>query len=193
MRSITAYLGISAAVLFCSSLIVFSYLNSGFSPIDDYVSKLGAKGQPYALWWNLTGFLAVGVLLAAFGWNYGRIIHDRLTGVLLTAFGVGFGVTAVPVDLGDATLPMSKAHTVAICLALAAWLFGLARIGSLSLLGKKVTSIANITALFLVLSMIGYLAGLWSMPVTHRLVFAVVFGWVVLTSIRLLWNDSSRD
>jgi hypothetical protein len=34
--------------------------------------------------------------------------------------------------------------------------------------------------------MVGQAVQLWSMPLTHRLVFFVVFGWVAITSIRLL-------
>lgn len=46
-------LGICAVGLFGFALVVFSILNPDFNPLHDYVSKLGAIGQPYALWWNL--------------------------------------------------------------------------------------------------------------------------------------------
>lgn len=46
--------------------------------------------------------------------------------------------------------------------------------------------IANSKAILLAPPIVGDLVGFWSMPVTHRLVFSVVFGWVVPTSIRLM-------
>ena len=185
----TALLGISAVTLFCGALATFALLNSEFHPLESYVSELGARGQPHALWWNLTGFLAVGIALAGFGWNYGRVIRDRPAGILFALFGLGFCTTAVPVETGDGASQLTKAHTVAICLGLAAWTGGLARMTTLGSLDKPVKRTANIAALLLVLPMFFHVAGWVSMPVTHRLVFAVVFGWVLLTSVHLLRND----
>lgn len=188
-RHATALLGISAIGLFLAAFVVFSLLNPEFAPTGDYVSKLGAKGQPFARWWNLVGFVSVGGLLAAFGWAYGRIVRDRIVGVLFTLFGLGFIVTGVPTDMADPRQPFSKAHTVAICLALAAWLGGLARLAGSASLPKVEKLIANISATLVVLPMLGYLLGLWSMPMTHRLVFCVVFAWVVVASLRLLRSE----
>ncbi len=50
---------------------------------------------------------------------------------------------------------------------------------------------ANVAAALVVLPMVGAGAQLWSMPVTHRLVFIVVFGWLAATSITLL-NEAAR-
>lgn len=185
-RRRTACLGIAAIGLFCAALVIFSALNPQFSLTEDYVSKLGAVGQPYALGWNLVGFLAVGVMLTGFGWAYGRIIDDLLVGVLFTLFGLGFATTGVPTDMTDPRLPISIVHVLAICLGLAAWLFGLARLAGLRSLAKTERTIANVTAVLLVTPMIGFVLGLWSMPVTHRLVFLVVFAWVIVTSFRML-------
>jgi hypothetical protein len=44
------------------------------------------------------------------------------------AFGLAFAFTAIPIDSLSQDTPYAKAHILAICLALAAWLFGLARI-----------------------------------------------------------------
>lgn len=193
LQQVTAYLGIASVGLLCTALVVFSWLNPGFGLIEDYVSKLGAKGQPFALWWNLVGFGAVGLLFAAFGWAYGRIVEDHLVGVMFALFGLGYAVTGVPVDLTDSAAPISKAHTVAICLALAAWLLGLARLAGSASLGRREKSTANIAAILLVLPIVGYVVGGWSMQMTHRMVFSVVFGWVVITSLRLLREVASRN
>lgn len=56
------------------------------------------------------------------------------------------------------------------------------------MLQKKIRLRANFTAIALVLSMAGFGLGLWSMPITHRLVFGIVIGWTTVTSIELIFN-----
>jgi len=177
--------------LFAVALVVFSSLNREFDPLQDYVSKLGALGQPHALGWNLIGFMSVGVLLTGFGLAYGHFLQDRLVSILLALFGIGFAVMGVPVDLGDEGSGLSKAHIAAICLGLAAYMICLARMAHLPSFGRSIRSKANVAATILLLSIGGQVARLWSKPVTHRLVFAVVFLWVAITSISLL-NDPTH-
>lgn len=179
-------LGLLSVILFILSLAFFGILNPNFSFVEDFVSKLGAKGEPNALWWNFIGFGLVGLILFGFGIFYGKVLNDKFAGLLLALFGVGFSFTAFPIDLEDSNTAVSKAHIVAICLALAFWLFGLARISYNTLIKKGIRSRADITAILIVVSMIGFTLGLWSMPITHRLVFIVVFGWTAITSIELL-------
>ncbi|WP_425392042.1 DUF998 domain-containing protein [Ekhidna sp.] len=186
MTKITGYLGIAAISLFFISLIVFGLLNQNFQFMSDFISKLGAKGEPYALWWNLTGFLLVGITLTIFGFAYGMIIKDKLVGILLSLFGLGFAFTAIPMDMINDRSPVSKAHIVAICLGLACWLFGLARMGYNPALASKVRRRANVAAILLVSAMAGFALQLWPMPLTHRLVFIVVFGWTLLASVELV-------
>ena len=59
MTKTAGFLGITAFVVFITALIVFGFLNREFSFLNDYISKLGAKGEPYAIWWNIIGFLVV--------------------------------------------------------------------------------------------------------------------------------------
>jgi hypothetical membrane protein len=182
---IGAFLGISAVVLLICSLIVFSILNSEFDLFHDFISKLGALGQPYAIWWNIIGFVGVGMLLFGFGLLYGKIIKDRWVGIFLCLFGIGFGFTSIPVDLHSEQAAVSKAHIVAICVGLAFWMFALSRIGMLHRLDRKTRILANAAASLIGITMIGFMAGWWSMPVTHRLIFATVFGWTAVSSIEL--------
>lgn len=191
LRRVAGILGLSAVLLLGCALVVFSLLNPEFHPLRDYVSKLGAVGQPFALWWNLTGFVAVGLLILGFGIAYGRFLGDRQVGLLLALFGVGFAATGVPVDLGDEGAGISKAHVVAICLGLAAYMLCLARMAHLPSFAKPVRNSANVAATLLGLSIAGQILQLWSMAVTHRLVFVVVFGWLAVTSIRLLGGRRS--
>lgn len=180
-------LGLIAIGLFIVSFLVFTNLNTEFDYIEDFVSKLGTKGAPSAIWWNIFGFLFVGIILIGFGIAYGRHLKDKLTGLLLAVFGIGFAFTAIPFDLTDTYSAVSKAHTAAITLGLASWLFGLARISYKVTLGKTVRLRANITAVLLVLSMIGGAIEFWPMPMTQRLVFTIVFGWTAITSVNLLF------
>lgn len=171
--------------MFVASLVIFGSLNPEFSFRQDFVSKLGAIGEPNAVWWNLIGFGLVGLILAGFGIRYGNILNDKFAGVLLALFGIGFSFTSVPIDLIDSNTQISKVHIVAICLALACWLFGLARISYNSAHKKSVRNRANVAAVVIVISMIGGVLGFWTMPITHRLVFATVFGWTAITSFEL--------
>lgn len=188
-HKITAILGFTSVVLFGITLVVIANLTPEFHFLEDYVSELGAQGQPYALWWNLVGFLLVGILLAAFGYSYGRVVNDRLIGICLTLFGIGFAFTALPIELDHSESTLSTAHVLAICLGLAGWMFGLARMAHIKTTEKTVRYSANIAAALVVLPIFGFIAGLWSMPVTHRLVFVVVFGWVAFESIRLFMSS----
>ena len=192
MAKISGWLGILSVALFACSLLLFGFLNPEFSFTHDYISRLGAKGEPYALWWNINGFILVGFLLTGFGFSYGKVLDDKIAGMLLALFGIGFAFTAIPINMADSTSPVSKAHVVAICLALACWLFGLSRVSYNPKLAKNIRARANITALLLVCAMIGFAADLWSMAITHRLVFGIVFGWTGISAFELLAFNNLR-
>ena len=193
MRSkekIVGIYGLLSVFILITALLVFGYLNNEFSFVHNFISKLGAKGEPNALWFNLVGFVTVGILLSVFGFNYGKLLNDKLLAILLSLFGLGFAFTAIPIDMQLSNTPVSKAHVVAICFGLAFWFFGLSRLGYNEQLKRKVRNRANITAVLLVLSLIGFVFGFWSMPVTHRLVFGIVFGWTALTSTELIFKGN---
>lgn len=186
-------LGTLSVLILITALLTFGYLNSNFSFLNDFISRLGAKGEPNALWFNLIGFVAVGILLFIFGLAYGNYLNDKLLSVLLSVFGLGFAFTAVPIDMESSRTPVSKVHIVAICLGLAFWLFGLSRLGYNQKLNRKIRKKANLTAVILVLSIMGFVFGIWSMPITHRLVFMIVFGWTGITSIELIYTNLKNN
>jgi len=192
MRALAGWLGLSAVALFAIALSVFAVLNPDFGALEDYVSKLGARGQPHALWWNLLGFLAVGGLLAAFGHAFGRVLGDRVVGALLVAFGIGFAATALPMDMTEPEVAVSKGHVVAICLGLAAWLIALSRMAHSKSVDGFFRATANVAAILIVLPIMGQGLRLWPMPTTHRLVFLVVFEWVAAMSTRLLAHSGAN-
>ena len=183
--------GLLSVLILTTTLLVFGLLNSDFSFWEDFISKLGAKGEPNAFWFNLIGFVVVGILLFIFELSYGKLLKDKLLSILLSLFGLGFAFTAIPIDMEFSRTSVSKAHIVAICLGLAFWLFGLSRLGYNQNLKRRIRTRANLTAVILVLSMIGFVFGFWSMPITHRLVFIIVFGWTAITSIELIYNKKA--
>ncbi|MEM9328147.1 MAG: DUF998 domain-containing protein [Bacteroidota bacterium] len=179
-------IGLLAVIILMTSLLLFGFANDNFSFINDFISKLGAKGQPNALWFNLVTFVLVGTLLFVFGLTYGQLLKDKLLSVLLPLFGLGFAFTAIPVDLELPNAPASAAHTVAICLGLGCWMLGLSRLGYNPRLDKRTRNMANVSAGITMISILRFVLGAWSMPITHRLVFGVVFGWTAITSVQLL-------
>lgn len=184
--------GLASVIVLIASLVVFGSMNETFSFTDDFISKLGAKGEPNAIGWNLIGFVVVGLLLFVFGIMYGLLLDDKFLSILLGLFGLGFALTSIPMDMQASETAVSKAHIVAICLGLASWLFGLSKLGYNPKLKKTVRNRANITALLLVSSIIGFVLGFWSMPITHRLIFGIVFGWTTISSLELLMNNSEN-
>jgi len=172
--------------------MIFGFSNSDFSFVNDFVSKLGAKGEPNALWFNLFGFIAVGILLFVFGVTYGNLLNDKLLSVLLALWGLGFAFTAIPIDMELSRIPTSKTHIVSICLGLAFWLLGLSRLGYNPRLEKGIRNRANFTATILVLAIICSALGLWSLPITHRLIFGIVFGWIAITSFELILRKRNK-
>lgn len=188
-RRNTGFFGLGSVIVLLISLLVFGNLNPDWSFLNDFISMLGAKGQPNAIWFNLIGFVLVGFLLFLFGLGYGLLLKDKLLAVLLSLFGIGFAFTAIPTDLELERGSAAKAHIVAICLSLAFWLFGLARMGSNKQLPDRVKYKANIASGMLALAMVGAATELYSMPFAHRLVFSIVFGWTAINSIELLSNS----
>jgi len=185
--------GILAVVILLLVLGAFGWANADFDFTEDYISKLGAVGQPNALGFNLIGFVMVGVLMMVFGRSYGLLLGDRLLALLLALFGVGYALTAIPVDMHSYDTSASKAHTLAICLGAASWMLGLARISYLSHVSTRIKRRAKIAAILLMTSIIGVVIGWWSMPVAHRLVFAVIFGWTAITSVGLLLRHEQKS
>ncbi|MEM8781656.1 MAG: DUF998 domain-containing protein [Planctomycetota bacterium] len=184
-QAITAIVGLLAVALFVVLFVVFLALNPGFDALEDFISKLGSKGQPYALYWNLSGFVAVGLLLAIFGWLYGRCRNDRLLGACLVIAACGFALAGIPTDFSDPESPLSAAHFVSVCLSLAGFCFGLAR-----LTGSKSTDFDRAAAYgvigLTVVAIACVSGGVLAEPVAHRIVLAAIFTWVALNAIRLL-------
>ena len=55
VRILTSACGLLSASVFVCSFMLFGVLDSDFDILADFISKLGAKGQPYAFLWNALG------------------------------------------------------------------------------------------------------------------------------------------
>jgi len=188
-RKTVGGIGLSSVVILITSILIFGFLNSDFSLTQDFISKLGARGEPNSQLFNIVGFGIVGILLFLFGFAYGSLLNDKLLAYLIGMFGLGFALTSIPIDIEHSRAVISKVHILSICLGSACWLLGLSRLSYNLNFDKKIRCRANIAAVLLVASMIGFVLGLWSMPITHRLVFGIVFGWTAITSVELYFTE----
>jgi hypothetical protein len=182
----TAWLGIGASAIFFTALAVWGAADPAYSHSTKAVSELGAVGAANQLTWNLTGFLAVGIMLAIFGWRYGKLLDDRLTGWLLALFGWAFAASAIPVDMDDLRSSSSIAHIVAAMAVFLFWALALIRILFIKrrLPGLKPATAA---ALALALGSIVLRASELLLPgLAQRVSFLVVFGWVVVAAVLLM-------
>ena len=189
VQTLASVCGLSSVLLFLLAFLLFGFLHPSFDAVGDFISKLGGKGQPLALWWNIVGFGIVGLLLAAFGWLFGICRNDRILGGCLVVAGIGFGLGAIPADFSDPQSPFSAAHFVSICLSLAGYCLGLARLSG-SRMPDEDREIANWVIALSLLPIICVSGGISAEPVAHRAILTVVFSWVVLNSLRL-WKTES--
>ncbi|TAJ60681.1 DUF998 domain-containing protein [Brevundimonas sp.] len=182
----SGWTGLAAAGLFAGALGVFAALDPTYSHLTNAVSELGAVGAPNQLAWNLIGFIAVGLLLAAFGRGLGREIATPSASGLLILFGLAFAATAIPADMSDLGSPGSTAHIVASQAVLLFWALALIRLLFVRRAGPALRWIAAVALALAVGAII--VRGLEALQpgLSQRLSFAVVFGWVAATSLVLL-------
>lgn len=192
LRILTAAFGLSAVAIFLVTFGLFAFLRPDFDVFADFISTLGSRGQPFAVWWNSIGFAAVGVCLAVFGWLYGLCRHDRLLGVCLVVAGLGFALAAIPTDPLDKQAFHAKAHFVSVCLSLAGFSFGLARLSASGSSHRDRTSANWVISLTLV-PVLCIPGGISAEPVAHRVILIVVFGWIVTICRRLLKTESRKE
>ena len=188
-KILTAQFGIASVSIFVVSFFLFATLNADFNSVSDYISKLGAVGQPNGRLWNLIGFGVVGISLAVFGWLFGICKKDRFLGTFLAVAGIGFAMAAIPTDLDDANSALSKVHFVSVCVSLAGWCFGLSRLTSRVNEDSFSKSSSYAAVAIVALPLVGVGAGLMTEPIAHRLILAVVFAWVIAVSVQLIRSN----
>ena len=193
LARLAAFAGFSAVVCFCTSFIVVGLLTDNYHLITDYMSLLGAVGNPFALYWNILGFVIVGILIAVFGWTYGLVLKDKLIGSCLVVTGLGFSLGAVPFDFADVRATFSVVHFLSISLSLAGWYLAMARIAYIASSGIKLKRQANWFSILGSIPIVGLVTGIIPEPVAHRLIIIVIFSWIVLTSSSLFKDNDQTD
>lgn len=181
----TAVLGLAASTIFFLALVAFGALDPAYSHTTKAVSELGSVGAANQLIWNLVGFLAVGILLALFGWSFGESVDDRPAKWLLTLFGLSFAATAIPADMNNLRSTGSTAHIVASMAVFLFWVLALLR---LLWIKPRLPSLKLVTGIALALAVGSIvLRGSELLPpgLSQRISFAVVFGWVVVIAMLL--------
>ncbi|MEM8937026.1 MAG: DUF998 domain-containing protein [Pseudomonadota bacterium] len=194
MRKLSAILGLSAIALFLGSLVSFASLTPGFDIVNDAVSLLGAAGQPYGTAWNVIGFVLVGFLLSGFGVVYGLSIQDPLVSLFLGLFGLACACIALPVQLDQPEALQTNIHIEIVCVCMAFWCFGLARLQAKGAMDNALTRYASVVAVVaIVLSSVGQAIELLSIAHFQRLFFGGIFCWIVSVSISTLRQQQSSS
>ena len=182
----TAFLGLGASVLFFLALATFGALDPAYSQTTKAVSELGSVGAPNQLSWNLIGFLAVGMLLAQFGWRLGGRVDDRPAKWFLMLFGLSFAATAIPADMNNLRSAGSTAHIVASMAAFLFWGLALIRLVWIKLSLKGLKLVSGIALVLAVGSILLRASELFLPGFAQRISFSVMFGWVAVAAIILL-------
>jgi hypothetical membrane protein len=114
-----------APPLFAVAIVLFAGLRTDYSHLTDAVSELGARGASNALAWNLIGFIAVGLLIAAFSWGLFEVTGSWAALVFVGLSGLGFAGTGVfPADMADLAAPSSRMHILMSLICFGAFVLG---------------------------------------------------------------------
>ena len=123
--------GIWAAIVFWIALFAFGAWYPGYSHATRAISELGAFGAPHALAWNLVGFIAPGLLLAACGTGIALAVDgtSRILPSLLVLSGLGFaGTGAIPAEMANGTPVMDSrwtaGHLIMTVVSALPWVIG---------------------------------------------------------------------
>ena len=118
-EKLAAWCGILAPIVFVLALIVFSLLTPNYSNLTNAISELGALGAPYALAWNVVGFILVGVLIVAYAWGLHMGIHPEpgaiIVPLLVGISGIGsIGLGIFPAEAGFRPSTQTTLHFVMV-------------------------------------------------------------------------------
>jgi hypothetical membrane protein len=199
-----ALFGVFACVVIWPAMFVLGSLRPSYSQVTNYISELGAIGAPHAAAWNIVGFIIPGVLLAFAGKAVGnsprpKSLASRTAGWLLLLFGISVaGQGLFPAVMKDAQLVVTSWHTTTHLLM--SLLSGIAWIVALLLLIVPMRRdprwrgwyVLNVAAVLLVLIGSASLRGAVPDGLSQRIVDALVFGWFIATSLKLLQLDRAN-
>ncbi len=122
-KKVFAICGVLAPVIFTASLAIFSLLTPGYSNLTNAVSELGIVSAPYALTWNLLGFVFVGLLIFAFSWDLLHSTGATILPILIGISGIGFiGLGLFPAEAGFAPSAHTTLHFAMVSINFLAFL-----------------------------------------------------------------------
>jgi len=129
-----ALAGPAAAVMYMFCLIGFAAIRTdGYTHGTKAVSELGAIGAPYAIWFNLFGFVIPGLLVTCIAVSILKLTPKRTsrTGfVLLSLSGLAMAMAGLfPVDLGARSSLTSSLHLLGATASGLFWMLSLFWIG----------------------------------------------------------------
>ena len=187
----TSYIGVCGLVappLFVAAILLFGALRSEYSHLGDAVSELGALGAPNALAWNLVGFVAVGLSIAAFSWGLFRGTGSWTALLFVGLSGVSFAGTGLfPADMADLSAPTSRMHILMSLICFVAFVLGAL------VLGWRFFALPGWRGIAIGSGILGLLA-LLTMPLremavpsglAQRASFALYLAWIWLLALGL--------
>jgi len=126
-----AICGIVGPITYAIVLTVLGSLCSGYNPITQYMSELGAVDAPHAIVMNVLGFQLLGIFMIAFGFGLNRGISKGWDSRIGVASIIIAGVNTVtvgffPCDPGCVNVSSTGiGHSIAATVASIAMTFGM--------------------------------------------------------------------
>jgi len=198
-QDIAAITGLLAAVHVVLTTLIGGWLEPGYDHSAQYISELGAVDAAYPALINYAGFLPVALLVATFVWfGAPALATSRSAAVgcgLLLGVAAGYLLAALaPCDAGCPASGSARQaiHNLGGVLQYLGGGAGLLLIGAAQArtadMGRTALStlLAAVTVLGVFFFILGAepghpLRGLW-----QRLAETAIFGWIAITSLRLL-------
>jgi hypothetical membrane protein len=199
--------GVAGPIIFSAVVIASAALRADYSHVASFISELGATGTPYAALMNDAGFLAGGLLLAAFGVALVESLPRRhvaiLAAILVTLFGAGIAASGIAsCDPGCPQTGGSVENLVHNRIAPIAFLCLIAAAGILGVLFRSDPFWRSLSNFSLVSSLVGLcllvalassldtreLTGLW-----QRLLLLVLCLWCAIIGLRASRRPASHE
>ncbi|MAQ65376.1 MAG: hypothetical protein CMN69_01565 [Sphingomonadaceae bacterium] len=194
--------GPAAAALFALSLVGFAAMRSdGYSHATKAVSELGAIGAPFALAFNIVGFILPGVLIVVFA---SRLIQqdesNRSGPILLAMSGTCLALAGLaPADMFDDEAFTTILHATGAIGSGVFWVCALFWVGPLLRERFGLKTWGRVTPWFslFLLANVGWqvsfrMTGLVMPGWGQRIAFFGFFLWFAVTGV-LLWRYASHE
>lgn len=202
MRALSGILG---GLWFALAVMVFGALRPGYSHLQQMMSELGERGAPFALGFNLLGFLPTGALLVLFGLQLAAWLSrqglPRGPGLLIALHGLGMALAAwFSCDPGcnpPAPSPLQIGHNLLAAIKFPAliaaagwwgvvlWRRGTHRGFAVYSLVTAVVAL-GLMGLFVQAVALQQPEGGW-----QRMFLGVLYGWVGVLSVWQWWGERS--